>query len=386
MYVFAVVLEGFYAAALSRGDGGALVVQHGGKVLDASQAARERGVHVGMPLAEARSVLAVDGTIVEWEEEACREAARRWLEIVARYSDAVEPIRQHEALADLSGHPRPREAAESLERELRKAGFAPRCGLAPCRWVARLAARRGDPMGLAHADPRAYVADVPVTSLPLSPDVARRLHLLGYRTAGDVARLGKDGLLAQFGEEAHGLARAILGRGDALVRPLFPEASVAARFAYDGAPETQGEVETGLGRIAREVGAALRERDAAGRTVEVFLERADGTVEVRSRIFARPLSSEEDVANALRLMLGEGPPQGTEGLRARLPGVHAARRTQLDLQGGRSRADREEGVRTALAHVRGAYGDTAVRLVSEIPVPRWVRVREAYRRLNGWSW
>ena len=386
MRVFAIVLEGFYAAATSSGSGGPLAVHRGKKVLDACPEARARGVHVGMPLAEARSVLATDGTFVEWEEESYREASRRWLEIVARYSDAVEPLSQHEALADLSGHPRPREAAAMLERDLRKAGFLPRCGLAPCRWVARLAARRGDPLGLAHADPRAYVADVPTTSLPIDPEAARRLLLLGYRTAGEVASLPLSVLSAQFGDRSHGIVRASLGRGDALVRPLFPENAVSARFAFEVSPETRQDLDAGLARVAREIGAGLGDLDAAGRAVELFLEREDGSVERIVRTFARPLTGEDDVANALGLMLPLSPREGIESVRARLPGVAAARRTQLDLQGGRSRSDAAEGVRAALGHVREAFGDGAVRLLADIPEPRWVRLRRAYRQLNGWVW
>lgn len=386
MYVLAIVLDGFYAAVASQERGGALAVHRDKKILDANPEARARGVHVGMPLTEVRSVLAVDGTLVAWEEETYREARRRWLEIVARYADAVEPLSQHEALADLTGHPRPRQAAAHLEAALRSAGHAPRCGLAGCRWVARLAARQGDPLGLAHTDPRAYVSGVPVSSLPIDPNAARRLHLLGYRTAGDVAALGPETLRAQFGDEAHRIARAGMGCGDALVSPLFPETSLAARFAFGAAPETRGALDAGLGSLARDIGGALRERDAAGRTVELFLEREDGGVERIARTFPRSLADEEDVVNALGLMLPLPPGEGVESVRARLPGLTPSRRVQLDLQGGRSRQDREESVKAALGHVRGTFGEGAVRLVSEIPEPRWVRLRRVYRQINGWAW
>ena len=96
-----------------------------GRALDACPEARAAGILPGMALAEARSVLAGAGRLVAWEEEPYREASRRWLEAVAEYSDAVEPLRQHEALADLTGHPRPREAAEALWRALVNLGSNP---------------------------------------------------------------------------------------------------------------------------------------------------------------------------------------------------------------------------------------------------------------------
>ncbi len=386
MYLFACLLDGFYAAATPNPEGGPLVVQRDKRVLDANPLARSRGIGVGMPLAEARSILNDDGQIVEWTEEPYREASRRWLEVVAQYADAVEPLKQHEVLADLTGHPRPREAAASLERALVRAGFAPRCSVGGCRWVARLAARRGDPLGLAHSDPASYVGEVRLDALPLSPDEARRLSLLGYRTAADLAALSVDTLRAQFGDRAHGIAAAALGRGDAQVRAVFPADSVAARFTYESPPDTRQALDLGLLGLASEIGRALREADASGRTVELFLESEDGDVASIARTFARSVACEGDVANALGLMLPGSPSKRIASVRARLPGVETNRRVQLDMHGGRSRADRAESVRAALGHVREAYGEHSVRLVSEIREPRWVRVRRAYRQLNGWAW
>lgn len=89
-----------------------------------------------MGLREARSVVAGDGVFVEWEEEPYRAARDRWLRIVSRYADVVEPTDQHEAYADLSGHPRPREAADRLQESLRAAlPCSVHVGLGACRWV-----------------------------------------------------------------------------------------------------------------------------------------------------------------------------------------------------------------------------------------------------------
>jgi nucleotidyltransferase/DNA polymerase involved in DNA repair len=386
-YLAAIVLDGFYASAASRKAEGPLVVHRGRKVIDACSTARSRGVAPPMALTEARSILAADGQFVEWEEELFRGAQRRWLRIVSEFSDVIEPLSQHEALADLSGHPRPREAAAQMERALReRLGLSPKVGLAACRWVSRLAARRGDPLGLAHADPASYVSGVSVAQLPIDPAFARHLDLLGYRTAADVAELSPEILLGQFGTEGPWIAHAALGKGESNVKALFPEGAASCRFVFDGVPETREVLDAGLRRLAREIGTELRNSDRAGRTVELFLEAEDASVERRVRQFARSLTCENDVFNALGLMLPEPPAQRIESVRARLPEFQSARRVQLDIQGGRSRADIAEGVRIAIQHVRGTFGDKAVRLASEIPEPRWVKVRRAYMEANGFCW
>lgn len=384
MIVLAILLDGFYAASI--GGDGPLVVHREKKALDVNSEARARGVEVGMPLSEARSILAADGKFIQWEEEPYRESQRLWLEVVAEYADVVEPLKQHEALADLSGHPRPRDAAERLREALVSLGSNPSLGLAPCRWVARLAARRGDPLGLAHADPASYVRNAPVSLLPIPPDVAQRLTLYGYRTAGETAALGLDSLRRQFGDWGHTIAQAAVGRGDANVKAAFPECAIASRHVYDGSPDTRQELDAGLDSIAREIGAALRDRDFAGRKVELFLEGEDASVKKISRTFASSITREHDVSVALRLMLPHAPEARIESVRARLPELRSTRRVQLDIQGGRSKADDAESVRAALEHVRGTFGDGSVRLVADIKASRREMVRRAYRELNGWPW
>jgi hypothetical protein len=41
---------------------------------------------------------------------------------------------------------------------------------------------------------------------------------------------------------------------------------------------------------------------------------------------------------------------------------------------------------TAVMHVRTVFGEDAVRRGSEVVVPRWLRVRRAYRDAFGWAW
>ena len=132
--------------------------------------------------------------------------------------------------------------------------------------------------------------------------------------------------------------------------------------------------------------AALQDGDLAGRTVELFLEGEDASVTKAVRTFTSTLAREPDVRTALGLMLPHNPEARIASVRARLPGLRSTQRVQLDLQGGRSKSDQAESVRTALQQVRGTFGDGSVRLVSEIRASRRDRVRRAYRELNGWAW
>lgn len=387
-YIAAVVLEGFYASMAKRDQEVPFVLYRDRRVLDVCPLARERGVALVMPLAEAKAILAGEGNVVAWEEEPYRGAQRRWLRIVSEFSDTVEPLLQHEALIDLTGHPRPREAAIRMEEALRdRLGLSAKAGVAGCRWVARLAARRGDPLGLAQADPSAFVAALPVHRLPIDPRHTKTLELLGYRTAGDVTRLDRRTLRSQFGADALQIETAAKGEGERSVKPVFPADSVASRFVFEnGAVDDRQALDRGLSALAQDLGESLRTSDAVARRVELFLEREDATVERRSRTFARSIADVGDVLTAVRLMLSDDPERSPEAIRARLTDLTRARRVQLDVAGGRSRTDQVESVRVALRHVAQAFGDKAVIRASEKPEPRWFRVRRAYMEVNGFVW
>lgn len=388
-------LDGFYIRALE-GPPELTVVYRDKDVLDADLAAQRRGVHSGMPLAEAKAILAGEGKFVAWEEENFRAAQRAWIDVATEYSDAVEPDGQHAAYVDLSGHPNPRQIAYALRNRLtamnanEKAGphqnLKVRIGVAGSRWVAREAALRGDPAEIATLLPRRYVAPLPTFSLPSPAEVVQRLVLLGYRTVGDVAELPFETLQAQFGELAFDLKRTALGGGDAHVEAVFPAGSLAERFCFDGSPDTIQELEAGLRKVAARLGNALRRDEASAKQVELFLEGADGNPEVRRRTFAKPVTGTAVLLGALRLMLADFPREQIASLRVRLPDVERSRRVQLGLDGERSRRDRVQSVEAAIANARVAFGDTAVRLAGELPEARWRKVRRAYSAANGWIW
>ena len=144
--------------------------------------------------------------------------------------------------------------------------------------------------------------------------------------------------------------------------------------------------DAGLEALAREVGAAIGEGDLAGKHIEVFLEHEDATVTCVSRTFARPITSPLEVRCALGLLFPESPVRPAEAIRVRLPELEKARRTQLEIGGGRSRSDQAEGVRVALGNVRKTFGDKAVLLAAEKAEPREVLVQRAYQEANGYRW
>jgi len=346
-------------------------------VLDADQNALARGIRVGSALAEAKSILRGDGALFQWEPEPYAKAAEIWLTIASEFSDVIEPVQQHTAYVDLSLHPNPVKVCQAMRKRL---GRDVAIGLAPNRWLAREAsAGRGQVV----EQPVAFAAQLDTVRLPAEPEDIARLIQLGYRRIGNVAELLLETLQHQFGERAFAIYRAAHGGGNAEVAAKFPENSVAARFNFDGEADDLEVFDRGLHKAAQLLGDQLAEMDGAGKQIELFLEREDGTVEARQRTFAQPI---DDIYKSLKLLIAVTPEQPPIGLRVRMPGIKKAKRIQLDLNGIKSKAEREQSLKGAMDRVCALFGSQAVIRADELQEPRWKAVRRMWENANGWTW
>jgi len=107
-------------------------------------------------------------------------------------------------------------------RALIPAPFPVRLGLAPGKFTARAAAHFATavrPVEVTEAEREVFLRDVPAALLPVSPETARRLDLLGLRTLGRLRRLPRSALLAQFGQEGERVHRLACGEDR---EPLIP--------------------------------------------------------------------------------------------------------------------------------------------------------------------
>jgi len=375
--------QGFYAnEALDQPE----VVVRERLVLDANGLARKAGIRPGMSVSEARNIVP-DVVRRVWREEQYVGPQKQWLDLCLPYSGVIEPLDGHIAAVDLSAHPYPRELAEELTgRLVRKMGIPLLYGAGPSKWIASLASRYHD-LRRAVSEPEKFLSPLPVEDLTaIEPETRDRLAFLGYRKIGDVTRLSLATLRGQFGKEGYRILQAARGALADPVQALYPPDLVASAMTFDGAPETVEALENGFALMAKELGERLAERNAVAKQLELTLVHEEGKPTRLRRTFTRSIATERDVFCALRLMLPVPPERPIERATIRLPELRKARRLQLDVYEGRSRVEIEASVATAMMHVRTSFGETAVRQGSEISLPRWMRVRKAYREANGWAW
>ncbi|MEA2664368.1 MAG: protein ImuB, partial [Candidatus Eremiobacteraeota bacterium] len=273
-----------------------------GRVVDCSPSAAALGVRSGMTLVQAQAA-AHDARTV-FDDPAAD--ARVWGEVLDAL-DAASPLVEDDGLGrafvEMQGIAGGARAWLGAVRAA-LAGFdlPVRLGLGPNRFVAQVAAWRGDGT-VCTGDPAAFLAPLPLELLELRPAAAERLRLLGVTTLGELAALPHGPFVRRFGAAAAAWHDRARGRDDRPLRPR-PRALRIDRALYGEGQATSEEqvlfaLRTLAGRVADDLAAAGKR---AGRLV-LALECEDGETRELSTRVAQPTALPTTLFELLRARL-----------------------------------------------------------------------------------
>ena len=284
-----------------------------GVVSTCSYEARAFGVHSAMPSRQAYEKCP-QGIFVRPRMARYKEASEAVFAIFAHFTPLVEPLSIDEAFLDVTGVRRlfgPPEAiaAEIKARILAQVGLTCSVGVAPNKFLAKLASEERKPNGLfvVPADPRAilsWLAAKPLRALwGVGPKLASALQAAGLTTVRD-------------------LQSSDPGRLRALVGPTLAEHLMAIAFGRDSRPVETGREEKSLSRehtypddtldretlrrdvraIAEDVGRRLRALGLRARTARLKIRYAGFRTVTRQMPFPTPVCDDfalRDAACAL---------------------------------------------------------------------------------------
>jgi protein ImuB len=262
-----------------------------GRVLDCSPSARRHGVRRGMTLAAAHA-LVPDAAFLVPDLDRYREAAEAALDALAAFAPYVEgetdPVRDGfgGAYLGIDGLER-LWGTESVLLARLAAAVAPhvpgplRAGIAGSRFgslVAAILARDpvpgtgmtwlAAPVGGTESE-AAFLAPLPVTLLPASPDTQERLRVLGVRRIGEFATLPRAAVMARFGAEGsflHDLATGCDGRR---IVPRRPAERLRAEAELDPPVDSLESIRFVLHRLADALCGQLAARGAGATLARV---------------------------------------------------------------------------------------------------------------------
>jgi DNA polymerase-4 len=263
-----------------------------GVVLSATYEARRFGVHSAMPMTRARR-MCPQATVVEPDHDAYARASAGVMEIFRSVTSQVEPLALDEAFLDVSGAVRrlgsPATIGELIRARVHdEQGITCSVGVAPSKFVAKLASTRAKPDGLLVVpcdQVVAFLHPLPVGALwGVGERTEEQLTRLGLRTVGDLAHLPVATLERALGTAAgRHLADLAWGRDPRSVVPYEPDKSIGAEETFATDVDDPVLVRRELLRLSERVGARLRAQGYLGRTISIKVRFADFTTITRSR-------------------------------------------------------------------------------------------------------
>ena len=341
-----------------------------GVVSAASYEARRFGVHSAMPTTTARR-LCPHGVFLPVRMRHYATVARQIREILLSFTPLVEPLSLDEAFLDVRGceglfGPAPQIARRIKERVRDETGLVASVGVAPNKFLAKLASdlRKPDALVVVPADGvAAFLNPLPVGRIwGIGAKAEKRLHALGLHTVGQLAELPEEVLAGHFGETGRHVWRLANGLDGRLVIPdrEAKSSSTETTFAQD-----IGDVavlRVWLLDLVEQLAARLRRHGLRGRTIELKLRSSDFRTRSRSLSLADATDVTDTIWQAARALLDRSLTRDV--LPLRLLGVGASKLTrdaavQGDLFDGEHTHRQSQLDRTVDA-IRGQFGSTSI--------------------------
>lgn len=214
-----------------------------GVVTTCNYKAREYGVRSAMPGSEARR-LCPGLVTVPPDLDRYRAASQQVMAILRELTDLVEPLSLDEAFLDVSDVSDHKGSATLMARHLRErvcreVGITISAGVAPNKFLAKIASDWEKPDGLFVIRPEDiadFVQELPVEKLfGVGQVTASKLHALGVRTCGDMQAFGAGVLIERFGKQGYRLHEMAHGRDEraVVVSRIAKSVSVERTFSRD---------------------------------------------------------------------------------------------------------------------------------------------------------
>jgi len=371
-------LDAFYASVEQLLDPrlrGKPIAVGGGVVLAASYEARAFGVRSGMPGRRARQ-LCPDLVFVGGHFDEYQRLGDAAIAVLGDFTPAIERISIDEAFADVAGCTHLFGSPEAIARTVRarvrdELGLPMSIGVARTKHLAKIASQVAKPDGLVVVDPQAeleFLHKLPVSLMwGVGPATEARLAGIGVVTIGQLAESSPQSVQRLLGHGVGAKLSALAwNRDPRQIQTHRRAGSAGAQSALGRRPATEGVVKPTLHHLADRIGARLRAKSLAGRTITVRVRFADLRSVTRSLTLPSPMSATRALADTaedlVRGVLASHPAERTISLLAiSVSNLEANGIVQLELPLGLADEGRRPGTTNSLARARADRAIDAIR-------------------------
>jgi DNA polymerase IV len=348
-----------------------------GVVSAASYEARKFGVHSAMPLRTAAK-LCPQAIFVDGHSDRYRACSEKAHKVLTSFSPQVEMVSIDEAYLDMTGtdrlHGPPLLAAHKLHNRM-KAETDLNCsiGIGASRLIAKVCSGKAKPNGvlyvIAGREAR-FLAPLDVREIPgVGKVTEQKLHSLGVRKVGDLAKFDDADLEQQFGK--WGVALAGKARGEDAGAWFEGEIgadeaakSISHEHTYDEDTADITQLEATLMRLSEMVGRRLRENQLYARTLQLKLRYKDFTTITRAHTLDAPTQLDNEIFQQIHRLFHLNWRKGSE---VRLLGVQASSFgesfAQLDFLEDHARGKWEHAL-SVVDRLRDKFGETSITLAT----------------------
>jgi DNA polymerase-4 len=278
------------------------VIVGGGKrgvVTTACYIARLYGVGSAQPMFKALQACP-DAVVIKPDFARYKAASAQIFGAVRELTPLVQTLSLDEAWIDLSGTERlnggpPALQLVRLQKRIEdETGLTVSIGLAPNRFLAKIASELDKPRGFSvlGSEAPARLAPKPVRILPgVGPVFGRTLQSDGYATVGDLAAADVRDLVRRYGETGLRLHDLAHGRDARSVDPGHERKGMSAETTFNDDLTAAADLEAELWPLCEKLAAKARRDGVASRVVVLKLRRTDFRIVTRRVTLAEPVQT-----------------------------------------------------------------------------------------------
>jgi DNA polymerase-4 len=370
-------MDAFYASVEQRDHpdlrGKAVVVggiEGRGVVCAASYEARKYGIRSAMPVATARRLCpqAVFLPVRMWHYA---EIARQIRDIFFSFTPLVEPLSLDEAFLDVRGceglfGPAPEIGRKIKERIKASTGLIASVGVAPNKFLAKLASDHSKPDGflvLPSDQVRDFLEPLPVNRLwGVGAKGEKCLRDLGITTVGQLAALEEGVLIGRLGEVGRHLWQLANGCDNRQVVPDREAKSLSTETTFSHDIADRAVLRVWLLGLVDQLAARLRHAALQGRTIELKIRSSDFRTWSRSQGLPHGTNGTEVLWQAASALFERS--LRRDMLPVRLLGVGASRLVREAVAQGElfddGSRERQSALDRAVDTIRGQFGRGAI--------------------------
>jgi len=384
-HIVHVDMDAFFAAVEQRDDpslrGRPVVVgadpkagQGRGVVAAASYEARAFGIHSAMPISRAYRLcpqaVFLRGRMDKYESE-----SERIFGILERFTPDIEPLSIDEAFLDITRSHHlfgtPEETCRKIKTTIKdETGLIASIGLAPNKFVAKIASDIGKPDGFVVVAPEKlleFLHPLPIGRLwGVGPVTQKAFEKAGIRTIGDLARRSLAETVKGFGASGEQAWRLAQGQDPREVETEVETKSMGAEHTFEEDTSDISILLDTLASLSDRTSRRLRKARFLGRTISLKIRFMDFSTFTRTATLARPTNLAEDIFRAATRRLEEF---DLKRNRVRLLGVSVSGFEHPNGQFGlfeeeyigAAPGDKKEKLQSAVDQIKDKFGEKAIR-------------------------